>query len=56
MSLFATKNQSVINQIKMEKGENEVTAAIRFINETEIEGAIITGDAMFAQKKSAKRL
>jgi predicted transposase YbfD/YdcC len=51
-----TKNQTVINQIKMEKGENEITAAIRFFDETNIEGATITGDAMFAQKKSAKRL
>jgi hypothetical protein len=35
------KNQSVINQIKMEKGENEISAAIRFLNETNIEGATI---------------
>jgi hypothetical protein len=56
LSLFMTKNQTVINQIKMEKGENEITAAIRFFDETNIEGATITGDAIFAQKKSAKRL
>jgi hypothetical protein len=56
LSLFMTKNQSVINQIKMEKGENEISAAIRFLNEAEIEDTIITGDAIFAQKKSAKPL
>jgi hypothetical protein len=56
LSIFMTENQSVINQIRMEEGENEITAATRFINETEIKGAIITGDAMFSKKKSAKRL
>jgi hypothetical protein len=56
LSFFMTKNQQVINQIKMDKGENEISAVIRFLNETEIEGAIITGDAIFAQKKSATPL
>lgn len=55
LSAFVTKNQHVINQIKMEEGENEITASLRLFSETNIEGGIITGDAIFAQKKSVKQ-
>jgi hypothetical protein len=54
LSLFSTKNRGVINQISMEAGENEITAALRLLECTNIEGKIVTGDAIFAQKKSAK--
>jgi hypothetical protein len=56
LSAFVTKNQHVINQIKVEEGENEITAALRLFSETTIEGGIITGDAIFAQKNSVRQL
>jgi hypothetical protein len=55
LSAFVVKNQCVINQVKMNEGENEITAALRLIKDTTVEGGIISGDAIFAQKKSAKR-
>jgi hypothetical protein len=55
LSLFVTKHQKVINQFKLQEGDNEISAAIRFLNETDISGLTITGDAIFAKKKSAKR-
>jgi hypothetical protein len=55
LSLFVVENKQVIFQTKMEEGENEISAAIRFIKDTEIEGGIITGDAIFAKKKSVKQ-
>jgi predicted transposase YbfD/YdcC len=39
----------------MLEGENEITATLRLIKETTVDGGIISGDAIFAQKKSAKR-
>jgi len=36
---FVVKNQSIINQVKMEEGE--ITAALRLINNATIEGGII---------------
>jgi hypothetical protein len=55
LALFITTHQNVINQLKLEEGDNEISAAIRFLNETDIAGLTITGDAIFAKKKSAKR-
>jgi hypothetical protein len=55
LSAFVVQNQQVINQVKMNEGENEITAALRLIEGATVEGGIITGDAIFAQKKSVKR-
>jgi hypothetical protein len=55
LSLFVTKHQKVINQLRLEEGDNEISAAIRFLEETDIAGLTITGDAIFAKKKSAKK-
>lgn len=52
LSVFVTRTQGVVGQTKMEKGENEITAALRLLENLPIEGAIVTGDAIFAQKKS----
>ena len=54
LSAFIEKNGQVLGQIKMEEGENEISAAIRLITELNIEGGVITGDAIFAKKKFAK--
>jgi hypothetical protein len=51
LSLFLSKNNGVINQMAMETGENEITTAIRLLENSAIDGKIITGDAMFSQKK-----
>ena len=52
LSVFVTQTQGVLGQTKMEKGDNEITAALRLLENLPIEGAIVTGDAIFAQKKS----
>ncbi|GHS94597.1 hypothetical protein AGMMS49949_08510 [Alphaproteobacteria bacterium] len=54
LSLFLTNNQHVLAQMKRKEGENEISAAVRFLKETNIKGRIITGDVLFAQKKCAK--
>jgi predicted transposase YbfD/YdcC len=55
LSAFVVKNQCVINQLKMNEGENEITAALSLIKNTPVDGENIDGDAIFGQKKSAKR-
>jgi hypothetical protein len=52
LSIFVTRTQGVVGQTKMEKGENEITAALRLLENFPLEGTIVTGDAIFAQKKS----
>ena len=56
LSLFVVKNQSVIDQVKILEGANEISAAQRLFSDATIEGGIITGDAIFAQKKFANKL
>lgn len=51
LSVFVTRTQGVVGQTKVEKGENEITAALRLLENLPIEGAVVTGDAIFAQKK-----
>jgi 16S rRNA A1518/A1519 N6-dimethyltransferase RsmA/KsgA/DIM1 with predicted DNA glycosylase/AP lyase activity len=38
LSLFLTKAEGVISQIRMGKGDNEITTALRLIEMTDIEG------------------
>ena len=52
LSVFAVNLQGVIGQVRMEAGENEITAGLRILADLPLEGTIITGDAIFAQKKS----
>lgn len=53
LSVFAVNLQGVIGQIRMEEGENEIKAGLRLLAHLPLEGTIITGDAIFAQKKFA---
>lgn len=53
LSVFAVNLQGVIGQARMEAGENEITGGLRLLAQLPLEGAVITGDAIFAQKKSA---
>jgi hypothetical protein len=55
LSAFLVENQKVINQIRMKTGENEITSAMILLMETNIDGGIITGDAIFAPKKYVKQ-
>lgn len=54
LSLFCSRSHLVLKDTDMQEGENEITAAIRLLKNTEIKGKVITGDAIFAQKKSVK--
>ena len=51
MSAFATELSAVIGDIVVEPGQNEITAALAFLKDLPLEGAIVTGDAMFCQRE-----
>ena len=50
LSVFAVNLQGVIGQVRMEAGKNEITAGLRLLAQLPLDGAVITGDAIFAQK------
>ena len=51
LSAFATELSAVIGDMVVEPGQNEITAALAFLKELPLEGAVITGDAIFCQRE-----
>lgn len=51
LSAFAVKLKATIKQEKEQSKDNEITTAIKLLQGLELEGTVITGDAIFAQKK-----
>ena len=51
LSAFATSLSAVIGDILVKPGQNEITAALEFLKELPLEGAVITGDAIFCQRE-----
>jgi hypothetical protein len=51
LSAFATELSAVIGDRVVEPGQNEITAALAFLKELPLEGAVITGDAIFCQRE-----
>lgn len=54
LSLFCTRGNLVVKDTDMRDGENEIRAALRLLEATDIRGKVITGDAMFPQKNCAR--
>jgi len=50
VSLFSQRLSGVLGQTPTEKG-NEITAAIALLSEVDLEGCVVTGDAIFCQKE-----
>jgi len=49
LSFYCDKLQGTLGQMRMESGENEITASLRFLREQNLKGLVITGDAIFTQ-------
>ncbi len=54
VSAWATENGLTLGQIKVEDKSNEITAIPKLLNLLDLEGCIVTIDAMGCQKKIAK--
>ena len=56
VSAWASANGIVLGQVKTDEKSNEITAIPELIKTLEIEGCIVTIDAMGCQKKIAKQI
>jgi hypothetical protein len=56
VSAFATELSAVVGDLVVEPDGNEITAALALLKELPLEGAIITGDAIFCQREICKTI
>jgi len=56
VSAFAAQQRLVLGQTKVDKKSNEIVAIPKLLNMLEIEGAVITIDAMGCQREIAKQI
>jgi predicted transposase YbfD/YdcC len=50
LALYLPQHGVVLMQVEVQEGENEISAAAKILNFVDLEGKIVTGDAMFAQR------
>ena len=56
LSAYATALSAVIGDLVVEPDANEITAAVALLKDLPLEGAVITGDAIFAQREICRRV
>jgi predicted transposase YbfD/YdcC len=50
LALYLPEHGVVLMQVEVEAGENEISAAVKVLQCVDLQGKIVTGDAMFAQR------
>lgn len=56
LSLYGVESQHVLAQAKVDRKENEITAAPRVLEQVDLSGKIVTGDALLAQRKLSSQI
>jgi predicted transposase YbfD/YdcC len=56
LSLYGVESQQVLAQAKVDRKENEITAAPRVLDQVKLSGKIVTGDALLAQRKLSSQI
>ena len=56
VSAFSTRVSVVVGDVVLEPDQNEITAALILLKQLPLEGAIITGDAMFCQREICRAI
>ena len=56
LSAFATDLGAVVGDLVVEPDQNEITAAMALIKELPLDGAVITGDAIFCQREICRHI
>jgi predicted transposase YbfD/YdcC len=56
LSLYGVESQHVLAQAKVDCKENEITAAPSVLEQVDISGKVVTGDALLAQRKLSKQI
>ena len=56
LSAFATDLGAVVGDLVVEPDQNEIVAAMALIKELPLDGAVITGDAIFCQRELCRHI
>lgn len=56
LSAFAAELGAVVGDLVVEPDQNEITAAMALLKELPLDGAIITGDAIFCQREICRHI
>jgi len=56
LSLYGVESQHVLAQASVDRKENEITAASRVLEQVDLSGKIVTGDALLAQRKLSSQI
>ena len=56
VSAFAVENQRVLGEIVTDEKSNEITAVPELLDSSNIEGSIVTADAMSYQKEIVRKI
>lgn len=56
LSAFATDLGAVVGELAVEPDQNEIVAAMALLKELPLEGAVITGDAIFCQREICRHI
>lgn len=56
LSLYAIESQHVLAQAVVDRRENEITAAPRVLEQVDLAGKVVTGDALLAQRSLSSQI
>ena len=56
LSLYGVESQHVLAQVGVDRKENEITAAPRVLEQVDLAGKVVTGDALLAQRKPSRQI
>jgi DDE_Tnp_1-associated/Transposase DDE domain len=56
LSAFATSLSAVVGDLVVEPDQNEITAALELLKSLPLEGATVTGDAIFCQRQICQQI
>jgi predicted transposase YbfD/YdcC len=56
LSLYGVESQHVLAQARVDRKENEITAAPRVLEQVNVSGKVVTGDALLAQRTISSQI
>ena len=56
LAAYCERAQGVLGELRVGARENEIPAALRLLKKMPLKGAVVTGDAIFAQKAICRRI
>lgn len=56
VSAFSTRVSAVVGDVVLEPDQNEITAALVLLKQLPLDGAIVTGDAIFCQREICRTI